>query len=566
MKHWSPRREPRAGSARGTSRDGWLRDGASRSRLGLARERRRERSPRRRPEIDLLRRSVHRVPRRRVLTSRGWATLLVLAACIGGLSSLALPARQTPAPLPPALVLQEPAPAEVAAAEVFVPGAPAEPLAPAAAPLAAVSAPPSSLADALSSDHATAPRELLGHIPASRRSLELASTTDVAVASTPGATSISAMPDDDERPHLVETVAAPAGYRGPLRVEYTLDADLTRRIFRVLDRVRVERGNVVVLDVKTGRVLAYASANPKVLPPERAYPAASLAKVVTAAAALEHDRRRAFVPCRFTGSPYRLTAARVHPARGGTEVSLEKSLAASYNQCFAQLAVHALGERPLVEAFERFGWTGSAGPGQESGAIERGEGDYGLGKLGSGLAPTRITALHAAQLAATLDQGLLVEPYWIDRIVDGDGVSLALPEHSAPSRAMDIATASELRRMLVRTTTSGTARRAFRTRRGARLGEIQVAGKTGNLSGKNPSARYEWFAGVAPAERPRVAIAVVQAHGNRWWATSSQVAAEVLAELFCEGSRCSRERVARFVDDVRPVASEGSGRARVASR
>ena len=35
-----------------------------------------------------------------------------------------------------------------------------------------------------------------------------------------------------------------------------------------------------------------------------------------------------------------------------------------------------------------------------------------------------------------------------------------------------------------------------------KLGDVRVAGKTGNLSGKDPKGRYEWFMGVAPAESP----------------------------------------------------------------
>ena len=105
-----------------------------------------------------------------------------------------------------------------------------------------------------------------------------------------------------------------------------------------------------------------------------------------------------------------------------------------------------------------------------------------------------------------------------------------------------------LRSMLVDTTQSGTARRAFRDKRGRPiLGSIRVAGKTGSLSGKDPDGRYEWFVGVAPAESPRVAIAAVLVQGDLWWRSASQVAAEVLKGLFCEGRRCSAAQAERFV-------------------
>ena len=87
------------------------------------------------------------------------------------------------------------------------------------------------------------------------------------------------------------------------------------------------------------------------------------------------------------------------------------------------------------------------------------------------------------------------------------------------------AVTSELREMLVETTRSGTARRAFRKRNGQPLlGGVRVAGKTGSLSGKDPTGRYEWFIGVAPADSPRVAIAVVLSDQT---ATGGQAAAPV---------------------------------------
>jgi hypothetical protein len=393
--------------------------------------------------------------------------------------------------------------------------------------------------------------EVLERLPLSRDVLGLARSGPPTDASDDAAARESGGPlDPTGAPRFFEWVDAPAGIDGPLRVEYALDATLTERVYHVLRSARVQRGHVVVLDVRSGRVIAYASADPAALPPRAAYPAASLAKVVTAAASLEHDRARALQPCRYRGDPYRLTRSRVHPARGGHEVSLERALARSYNQCFAQLAVHALGELETQRAFARFRWQASPAPGHSRGFIERGEGDYGLGKLGSGLAGSRITALHAAQLVASLRNGEMPQPWWIDRVVDANGRELALPPREGPYRVMEPETADEMRSMLVRTTTNGTARGAFRTRRGPRLGEVRVAGKTGNLSGDRPRARYEWFAGVAPASDPRVAVAVVQAHGQLWWKMSAEIAADVFAELFCEKRRCSDDRVARYTGSL----------------
>jgi len=106
--------------------------------------------------------------------------------------------------------------------------------------------------------------------------------------------------------------------------------------------------------------------------------------------------------------------------------------------------------------------------------------------------------------------------------------------------------------MLVDTTERGTARRAFRTRRGPLLGPVRVAGKTGSLSGRDPDGRYEWFVGVAPADEPKIALAVVLVQQPRWWVTPSQVAAETLKKIFCSPAPCRPEAVERWLAEPGP--------------
>lgn len=342
----------------------------------------------------------------------------------------------------------------------------------------------------------------------------------------------------------------------PVRIEYTFDAALTDDVLRALRRARAERAHVIVLDPRTGRLLAYVSTDAEHFPPTRPYPAASLVKVVTAAAALDLSPDRAREPCLYRGNPYRLSRSRVHRPDRGNSSSLERALAVSNNQCFAQLTVDTVGEEALLAAIDRFGWTRSPAPGHERGIVQRGEGDYDLGRLGCGLAGCRITPLHAGQLAATLAHGLRVEPWWIDRVTDGNGRVLALPPMAPPARVMSDRIARELREMLVLTTTRGTARSAFRDRRGRSiLGPVLVAGKTGNLSGSDPKGRFEWFMGVAPSDSPTIAVAVLQAQDHTWWARSSQIGAEVLSRIFCDRGRCSPELADRFTGDLHGAAT-----------
>jgi len=376
---------------------------------------------------------------------------------------------------------------------------------------------------------------LLERLPITRESLELPATA-AGDGATPGRI-YETLPIDDPKLHVP----------GPLRVEYTLDAELMKQVFSVLKRGRVALGNVVVMEPESGRVLAYASTDLDRFPPTRSYPAASLVKVITAAAALDRAPDTARLPCRYRGSPYRLTPSRIDPPSNGNTVSLRRALATSNNQCFAQLAVHALGARPLLEALGRFGWLRSPAPAHAAGLADAGEQRYDVGRLGCGLAGSRITPLHAVQLASTLAHGELVAPRWIERVLDGEGRNLPVPETALPRRVLAPKLSAELRDMLVDTTRSGTARRAFRGRGGRPLlGPIAVAGKTGSLSGKDPDGRYEWFIGVAPADEPRIAVATVLVQDHLWWRNASQVAADVLKIVFCSREGCRPENAARF--------------------
>jgi cell division protein FtsI/penicillin-binding protein 2 len=333
-----------------------------------------------------------------------------------------------------------------------------------------------------------------------------------------------------------------------LRVRYTFDPELSRLVFRILEAHRVALGHVILLEPDTGRVLAYASTDVDQFPPTRIYPAASLIKVITAAAALGRDPKLANLPCRFRGSPYKLTRAGIDPPRSGTEVSLRRALASSNNQCFAQLAVHAVGGDSLIETISRFGWLSKPAPGHAAGSADAGEDRFDVGKLGCGLAGTHITPLHAAQLGATLVRGELVAPHWIEGVFDADGSDLPMPAIAAPSQVIPPQLAAELRSMLVDTTVLGTARRAFRRSNGhALLGSVKVAGKTGSLSGTNPAGRYEWFTGVAPADDPRIVVAVLLVQSDLWWRNASQIAAEVLQGVFCEGRDCRADFATRWL-------------------
>ncbi len=360
----------------------------------------------------------------------------------------------------------------------------------------------------------------------------------------------------------IGAASAPGGFRnssvssrvdglGALRIEYSLDEALTEEVFEIFRRGRVERGQAIVLDPRSGRILAYVSTDLEALPPERTYPAASLVKVLTAATLLQEAPAEVERGCTYRGNKYRLSRRRLKRPKSGHETTLARALASSNNQCFSQWAVQVLGEEKLRSTFERFGWLSEPAPGHEAGRLDPVETSLDLGRLGSGLDGIRINPLHVASLASILTHGNWIEPWWIDRVVDSQGRSLAMPPRSDARPVISKEIASRLRTMLIGTTTRGTAKSSFQTRRGKRLlGEIDVAGKTGNLTGSDPYGRYEWFLGLAPAENPTIAVVVLQLQSNLWWSRSSQLAANVLRTVFCDEEGCRTSRSDRLTGDL----------------
>lgn len=87
-----------------------------------------------------------------------------------------------------------------------------------------------------------------------------------------------------ELPPSIRAAAPEAS--SPLAVEYTVDAALEAQIREILAHRDLHLAQVIVMDPATGEVFAYVAADPQAFPATRAYPMASLMKVVTAAAVL----------------------------------------------------------------------------------------------------------------------------------------------------------------------------------------------------------------------------------------------------------------------------------------
>jgi cell division protein FtsI/penicillin-binding protein 2 len=329
---------------------------------------------------------------------------------------------------------------------------------------------------------------------------------------------------------LAAIVRAGDHYEAPLgatRARLTLVPRIQEKLRAVLERRPPPFAAAVVLDVATGRVLGFAGVSDEdpaagaLLPLQPFGPAASVFKLVTAAALLEADPAVADARTCFRGGLHRVDARDLvdDPRRDSRCVTLEDAVAHSLNVPIGKMALERLAPAALVHAAERFGFNrplpfdvlAPASTARLPGSR------LALARTAAGFEGVRLSALQGALLAATIASG---------GIVRRPGIADPF-EPEELGRALGTGSAHALGRMMVGTTTEGTARREFAHDRALR--DQGIAGKTGSLYDRERGLDFSWFVGFAPADAPRVAVAVFVANRALWHIRAPYVAREALA-------------------------------------
>lgn len=315
----------------------------------------------------------------------------------------------------------------------------------------------------------------------------------------------------------------------------TLDPALQARLERILAGWTVPWGATVLLEPTTGRVIAmaeHAESDPRlrggVL--EARPPAASIFKIVTAAALLERGVDPQSPIC-YHGGQHRLVPRLLDddPRRDGRCLTLEQAFGHSANVVFAKLADRMLSAADLRAEAERFYFNASI---PFEGAVQPSRAEipddrFGAANAAAGFGEVRMSPLHGALLAAVVANGGVLAPPRLVEAVEGEQA----PTPPEPTRIVDETVASRLAEMMRATVTEGTGRRVFRRPPPAMRG-VTVAGKTGSLFDRSPFRDWSWFVGYAPAENPQVVVATVIMNGPKWRVRAPWVAREALAEWF----------------------------------
>lgn len=267
------------------------------------------------------------------------------------------------------------------------------------------------------------------------------------------------------------------------------------------------------------------------------FPPGSIFKIITAAAYLEQLHK---TPADLVASPKTLHLPQTvkdeltnfgNATCGADKITVERALEISCNTAFAKMGLEIGGEGLLATA-EAFGFNEPFDtlPFQTvrsrfpSGINEPQTAQSAIGQF-----DVRATPLQMAVVAAAVaNGGIVMRPYVVDSVITAD---LRVVDRTSPQRlreqpAVAPQTAAYLSQMMQTVVRSGSGMRA-------QIPGVAVAGKTGtaqNAVGKPPHA---WFIGFAPANDPKIAVAVFVEGGDTGSseATGGRVAAPIAQAL-----------------------------------
>jgi cell division protein FtsI (penicillin-binding protein 3) len=341
---------------------------------------------------------------------------------------------------------------------------------------------------------------------------------------------------------VVSSTAAKEGRDVYLTLDHTLQANAEAVLHATVQRWRAKAASAVVLDPRTGGILAMAvergyDANrfpdvPRDLQRNRSvtdtYEPGSTFKVVTVSAALSE---RLVTPRTAFTLPYEIHVADriIHDAhsRGTERMTVDEIISRSSNVGTITLA-KLLGTHRLSSWIERFGFgrpTGVDFPGETRGivpSLERWSGStIGTMPIGHGVAVTPVQM--AAAYAAVANGGVWLRPHLVQRVGADDRPSVRA------RRILSRRVAGEVMAMMRDVVVEGTGTAAA-------LPGYQVAGKTGTAAKPDPDGGYSTsryvasFVGAVPATNPRLVVLVtVDEPGTAIW--GGVVAAPAFAEI-----------------------------------
>ena len=325
-------------------------------------------------------------------------------------------------------------------------------------------------------------------------------------------------------------------------VVLTVDMDIQSIAGNILGN---KKGAIVVMEPSTGRILAlqaYPDFDPNTVAQnweflkddedsslvnratQGLYPPGSTFKVITALAALQYynDWKDFTYECTgeavFENKVIHCYNNRVH----GT-VDMKKAIATSCNCYFAELGkrVGAENIRKKAEDFyfnENYPFVLAHSTSQV--ALQKKSEENEIVETAIGQGKTLATPLHMAMIASAIAKdGIMMKPYIVDHIqyYNGDISKTTVPEKI--KQIISVEEADIITDMMISCVAEGTGT-------AAQIYGVDVAGKTGTAENATGSD-HSWFIGFAPANDPKIAVAVMIENANQG-GSATPIAGKVL--------------------------------------
>ena len=336
-------------------------------------------------------------------------------------------------------------------------------------------------------------------------------------------------------------------------VVLTLDSRLQSIAYNAL---KGKMGAVVALDPRTGEILALVSqpsfsptkleenwadiiSRDKDRPLEQRYfslfPPGSTMKVVTSAAILRSGINTAdLYDCQgSTVINGQIISEQNDKAHGW--VNYNMALADSCNTYFATFGVQA-GEKNFLTAVKGFGF-GQKIPFElniptssitKATPIPSKLTTNLLAASTFGQGEVLVTPFHMALITAGIaNHGVIMTPHLIERVLD-PAQNVIFEQKSQPwLTALSKEEADKITSGMVTAVNDGTAAPGAIT-------NVQVAGKTGSAEPGGDVPTHGWYIAFAPAEAPRIAIAVMVEHGGTGGGSAAPIARQIIQEALSQ--------------------------------
>jgi peptidoglycan glycosyltransferase len=143
-----------------------------------------------------------------------------------------------------------------------------------------------------------------------------------------------------------------------------------------------------------------------------------------------------------------------------------------------------------------------------------------------------VTPLQMAEVAATVaNGGVRMKPWLVDRVVAKDGRVKMVNRPTVAATVMSRQAAGQLGQMMRHVVEEGTGT-------AAQLQGISVAGKTGTAEIPGTHENQVWFIGFAPADNPRIAVAVtLERQQGEGGTIAAPIAKQVLQALLGKAAK-----------------------------